>query len=179
MRLTMAKARMLHQKISTSRQVNRLSLPARLLFTWLIPHADDEGKLKGEADVIKAKVVPMTSWSLKRIEGWLEEIKNASLIYRWELNSEWFIEFVKWKDYQQLRSDRFKSSKLPSFPNKNDNQLSTDGQPDDNRVTTQSNVIESNPIESNAIEEKVNNEKSFENGMQKVERKLRELGLRN
>ena len=46
----MAISRMLHKSISHSIQVNRLSPEARLLFTWMIPHADDEGRIKGEAD---------------------------------------------------------------------------------------------------------------------------------
>jgi len=65
----MAKARMLHKKISVSVQINKLTLPARLLFTWMIPHADDEGKLKGDIEFIKAMVVPMTIWSFKKIKG--------------------------------------------------------------------------------------------------------------
>lgn len=62
----MAKARMIHKKISASTQVNRLTLPARLLFSWMIPHADDEGRIKGEPEYIKAVVVPMTRWSFKK-----------------------------------------------------------------------------------------------------------------
>src|SRR3990167_3598798 len=109
----MAKARMLHRSISTSSQVNRLSLPARLLFTWMIPHADDEGRLKGSAEYIKASVVPMTNWTFKRIKSYLEEIKSSGLIHYWQQNNEWFIEFAKWRQYQQIRKDRFEYSNLP------------------------------------------------------------------
>lgn len=64
---------MLHKKISVSIQVNNLSLPAKLLFTWLISHADDEGRLKGDILYVKATVVPMTNWSKSKVKSYLEE----------------------------------------------------------------------------------------------------------
>lgn len=143
---------MLHKKISVSAQVNKLSLPARLLFTWMIPHADDEGRLKGDPEFIKATVVPMTKWSFKTVRNYLEELKNQRLIYYWEENQEWFIEFVKWNEHQQIRKDRFEESNLPSFNKKSDDQLSTKSQPDDNQKAPQSNISESNQIEVNKSE---------------------------
>lgn len=150
----MAKARMLHKSISTSSQVNKLSLPARLLFTWLIPHADDEGRLKGDPEYVKALVVPMINWPSKKIKQYLEEIKKAGLIYYWQQNSEWFIEFVKWKQHQTIREDRRKSSILPSFSNKISNQVSTRSQPDDTQKRAEANINESNRIEVNKSEYK-------------------------
>lgn len=148
----MAKARMLHTKISVSVQVNRLTLPARLLFTWMIPHADDEGRLKGDPEYIKATVTPMTRWSFKKIGEYLNEIKDKELIYYWQENGEWFIEFIKWNEHQTIRKDRFIRSNLPSYSKKNDNQVANTCQPTDNQETTQANVIKSNPIESNKSE---------------------------
>lgn len=148
----MAKARMLHKKISLSTQVNGLALPTRLIFTWMIAHADDEGRLKGEPEYVKATVVPMTKWSFKKIKIYLEEIKNAGLINYWERSNEWFIEFVKWDEYQQIRKDRFEHSKLPSFIKENDNQLSTKEQLADNQDVSQSNISESSSVEFNKSE---------------------------
>ncbi|OIP58158.1 MAG: hypothetical protein COX79_01815 [Candidatus Levybacteria bacterium CG_4_10_14_0_2_um_filter_36_16] len=139
----MAKARMLHKKISVSTQVNKLYLPARLLFTWMIAHADDEGRLKGDADYIRAIVVPMTKWSFKKIGNYLEEIKNAGLIYYWQQNGEWFVEFIKWREHQSIRSDRYISSLLPSFMKGTDDKLATNSQPDDNQKPTQDNIVQS------------------------------------
>jgi len=148
----MAKARMLHTKISVSVQVNRLSLPARLLFSWMIPHADDEGRLNGDPEFIKAMIVPMTKWSFKKIEEYLEEIKNQGLIYYWQENGERFIEFIKWNEHQTIRKNRFKPSSLPSYSKKNDSQLATKCQPVGNQKTTQANISESNPSEVNKSE---------------------------
>ncbi len=165
----MAKARMLHKKISVSAQVNKLSLPARLLFTWMIPHTDDEGRLKGDPEFIKAIVVPMTKWSFKTVRNYLEEIKNQRLIYYWEENKEWFIEFVKWNEHQQIRKDRFEQSNLPSFNKKSDNLLSTKRQPGDNQEAPQSNVSELNEIEVNKSEGNIEEEVADENPFKKNE----------
>ena len=150
----MPKQKRLHKKISISSQVNKLTLSARLLFTWMIPHADDEGRLKVYAEYIKATVVPMTKWSFRRIKRHLEEIKNLRLIYYWEQNDDCFIEFVKWNEYQTIRKDRFEPSKLPPFSSNNNSQVETSHQPKANQETPQSNISESNPIEFNKSEYK-------------------------
>ncbi len=143
----MAKARMLHKKISVSLDVDNLSSEAQLLFTWMIAHADDDGRMKGEPQFVKANVVPMKKWSFQKVKNYLIEMKTQGLIQYWEQNSEWFIEFPKWNDYQQIRKDRYEKSKLPSFNKEKGNQVSTKQQPDDTQVAAQSNVVESSPEE--------------------------------
>jgi hypothetical protein len=152
----MAKARMLHQKISRSLQVNRLSLSAKLLFTWMIAHADDEGRLRGEPEFVKATVVPMSKWSHKRIEKYLQELKNEKLIYYWQENDDWVVEFVKWNSHQTIRKDRFTPSDLPGYNNDDDNQKTTSRQPAGNHQTTQANKSEANRSELNKSESKSN-----------------------
>lgn len=118
--------RMLHAKISDSLQVDNLSEPAQLLFTWMIAHADDEGRLKGAAKSVKAMVVPMKKWSIKKVEICLEAMKNEGLIYRWQENNEWFIEFVKWTDHQYIQKDRFKASTLSKYNQESGHTLDTE-----------------------------------------------------
>ncbi len=149
----MARARMLHKSISSSEQVNKLSLQARLLFTWTIAHADDEGRIKGSPEYIKAIVVPMTRWSFKRIRDYLEEIKNEGLIYYWNENNEWFIEFIKWNNFQSIRKDRQIPSTLPSFSEINDNHLTSKSLLTDSQLPTQYNIGESKRIEVNKSED--------------------------
>lgn len=106
---------MLNGKISVSSQVNRLSLPAKVLFTWMIAHGDDEGRLKGDIDTVRGLVVPLMGWSVKKVHSYVLELQEQGLIYYWQENNEWFIEFVKWKDYQYIQKDRFKPSTLPKY----------------------------------------------------------------
>jgi len=171
----MAKARMLHKTISLSEQVNNLSLPAQLLFTWLIPHADDEGRLKGNPKYIKALVVPYHhEWTLEEIESFLQEIKQQGLIYSWDADGKQYIEFPTWKRYQYIAKDRFHGSELPSYKEDVDDP-STPRIQSVVRLTTQSNGIESNKeeikkSEANGVAGKslksiraILNEKSFSN----------------
>ena len=170
----MATRRMLHNKISRSLQVNRLSLEAQLLFTWLISHADDEGRLYGEPEYIKGTVVPLKeSWTSKEVGGYLVEIEKQGLIYYWQDSDRTIIEFVKWLEHQKIRKDRLQHSLLPTYLKRNDNQTSTSRQPDVNQTTAQANRTEDSKeeikkSEANGVADKslksiraILNEKSF------------------
>lgn len=148
----MAKARMLHKSISTSSQVSRLSLPAQLLFTWMIPHTDVEGKLKGDPKYVRATVVPMLNWSTNKVNKCIEEIATQGLIYYWQVDNEWIIEFVNFERYQTVRIDHEKASYLPSFHNRNDSLSTNQRQSEDVTKSTQSNISESNSEEINKSE---------------------------
>lgn len=170
--------RMLHAKISDSLQVDNLSEPAQLLFTWMIAHADDEGRLKGDAKSVKAMVIPMKRWSIKKVENCLEAIKNEGLIYRWQEKNEWFIEFVKWTDHQYIQKDRFKASTLPKYNQESGHTLDTvciqtgnDSSPqakvnkvkERERKTSESNLSKSSEIEKNDQERKPHKGKEWAN----------------
>lgn len=166
----MAKARMLHNSISKSLQVSNLPIPAILLFTWIIAHADDEGRLKGDPRFIKMAVVPGIKWSYQIIAKYLNLIKDAGLIYYWQQNNEWFIEFVKWDKYQTIREDRRKPSYLPSYSHTNDSQLVTISQPNDNQQSTQDNINEIKLIEVKTSEVKPNEPIADKNSPEEVGR---------
>ena len=108
----MANRRMINKSISISLQVNRLSDFAKLLFTWMIPHADDFGRLPGEPEVIKALVVPMMKQGIKDIEKAVNEIMKENLILWYRLNDEKVIQIIKFEDHQSGLNKRT-SSKFP------------------------------------------------------------------
>ena len=56
----MAQKRMLNKTISVSKQVNKLSLKSKLIYTWSIPHLDDYGYLTKDTEVYRAIVFPMS-----------------------------------------------------------------------------------------------------------------------
>ncbi|MCB9800564.1 MAG: hypothetical protein H6773_00040 [Pseudomonadales bacterium] len=142
----MAKARMLHKTISVSEQVSNLTIEAQLLFTWLIPHADDEGRLKGNPKHIGVMVVPCHHWSPDHIQGLLEEIGGQGLIYFWEQDGQRYIEFPNWKTFQYIAKDRFHKSELPSYKECVDSPSTTRIQ-NVVKLTPQANVVESNKEE--------------------------------
>lgn len=79
---------MLSKDISLDEKVDALSCDsARLLFTWLIPHLDVEGRMYGDARLIKSIVVPRRNYSLRTIEKYLNEMEKLGLIQRYFANN--------------------------------------------------------------------------------------------
>lgn len=150
----MAKARMLHKVISTSLDIDRLPFPARLLFTWMIAHADDDGKMVGNPRFVKATVVPLAKMSTKKIQLYLERMKTLGLIYWWSENNEQYIQFPKWKKYQTIKADRYKTSDLPSFSSQNGSALDPRVIQKGSNLEPQENRIETNKNELNISEDK-------------------------
>ncbi len=144
----MSGKRMLYNTISKSMDVNKLSTPAALLFTWMISHADDDGKIRGETEYIKGTVVPMKKWTFKQVEKQLEEIEKAGLVYRWTENEMVIIEFVQWNRYQYIQKDRYKASYLPSYKRGNDHTMDTQRIQADTKSMTQDNISKVNKSET-------------------------------
>lgn len=54
-----AKARLIYSTISASERVADLGAKGALIYTWMLAHADDQGRLVGGPQHIKALVVPL------------------------------------------------------------------------------------------------------------------------
>lgn len=170
----MANRRMLSKSISTSVQVNNLSLEAQLLFTWMIAHADDDGRLKGEPEYIKAIVFPMKEMTVKKVEELLKELKKQELIYYWEKFNKKYIEFPSWLSHQQIRKDRYTPSFLPPYPSNNDNQSETTGRQQDYQQSTQYSEIKDKENQMNKEEENAR-EKEYEGKPLSLSEKYKEI----
>lgn len=105
---------MISKSISVSEQVNELSDFAALLFSWMIPHANDYGVISGSSKKIKAMVMPMRSQNAMHVEKALQEIFEQQLIWLYEINGEKFIQFREWEKHQQGLQKRTKSD-LPLY----------------------------------------------------------------
>lgn len=77
----MPRGRIIAKSISKSEKVAKLSLPATLLFTWLIPHTDREGRLDADTWSLKALFPYIDEITPENIPALLEEIVDADLIY--------------------------------------------------------------------------------------------------
>ncbi|OGG29415.1 hypothetical protein A2971_03955 [Candidatus Gottesmanbacteria bacterium RIFCSPLOWO2_01_FULL_46_21] len=108
----------------------------------MIAHGDDEGKLKGDIDTVRGLVVPLMGWSVKKVHSYVLELQKQGLIYYWQENNEWFIEFVKWTDYQYIQKDRFKRSTLPKYNKDSVSNLDTDRIQADNTSSPQAKLSE-------------------------------------
>jgi DNA replication protein DnaD len=112
----MAERRMISKVISISEKVNSLSLFGRLLYTWMIPHADDFGRLPGSPAKVRALVVPMADETVKDVEQALADMHERGLIIWYEVDGEKFIQITNFESHQQGLHKRT-PSKYPSPPN--------------------------------------------------------------
>lgn len=146
----MAEKRMLSKCISISERVNELpEIFDMLLFTWLIPHTDDFGRLTGSPAKVKALVVPMLDKSAKDVENSLIHLHNAELIIWYECNGDKYIQIVNFEKHQQGLHKRTKS-KFPEPP------VNPFEIPDDSRnfpeIPPEQNRTELNRTEENGTE---------------------------
>jgi hypothetical protein len=116
-----ARARMLSSTISTSERVNALSLKSALIYTWLIPHCDDQGRIGSNPANIKGIVVPLRSdISVEEVSRALAEMEERGLVktyepegFTWSPITE-LLQVLDWWDYQHLRDPQ--ASKYPAPP---------------------------------------------------------------
>lgn len=112
----MAEKRMISKSISISERVNMLpDVFDMLLFTWIIPHTDDFGRLTGSPAKVKALVVPMLDKSFKEIERSLQNLHEAKLVIWYQVDGDKYIQVIKFDQHQQGLHKRTRS-KLPEPP---------------------------------------------------------------
>lgn len=113
----MANRRMLCKSISISEQANDLDDFTALLFSWMIPHADDYGILPGSPRKVKALVIPLRERTADDVEKAIITMVNAGLIWWYQINGEQYIQFRTWEKHQEGLHKRSKA-KLPLYPGK-------------------------------------------------------------
>lgn len=106
----MAEKRMLSKVISVSEKVNTLpDIFDMLLFTWMIPHTDDLGRLPGSPAKIKALVAPMIDRSIADVKAALQNMCDQGLILWYESGGEKIIQILGHEKHQEgLKSRRSK-----------------------------------------------------------------------
>lgn len=116
----MAQKRLLDKKISINEQVSMLPIMGQLLFTWMIPHADDFGLLSHNPLSIKALVVPAHDITKDQVAELLELMEELQLIRTVDIDGEQYYQLTKFNDNQTLRHDRMPQTilkiKLPDNP---------------------------------------------------------------
>jgi hypothetical protein len=158
----MATRRMLAKSISISKQANSLSLFSKHLFTWLIPHADDFGRMSADPAVVKALVLPMEykmtiapgmtqtiEVTVELVAAGLQEIQASGLIIIYEVNGEECLQFPKWEDHQTGLHKRT-ASKHPEYTGDSRKFPEVPG----NSQPTEQNLTELNRTEPNGTADK-------------------------
>lgn len=113
----MAERRMIAKSISVSERVNDLpDIFDMLLFTWMIPHVDDWGRMNGSPAKIKGVVIPMLEQKGKAdVRDSLERLALARLISWYEIDGEEFVQIEQFDKHQQGLHKRTKS-RFPEPP---------------------------------------------------------------
>ncbi|OGC36386.1 hypothetical protein A3J90_08405 [candidate division WOR-1 bacterium RIFOXYC2_FULL_37_10] len=107
---------MLSKIISISEKINSISDFAKLLFTWMIPHSDDFGRMDGTPKKVKALVMPLSKHPIKKFEIALGEMASSGVIYWYTTyNNEVYLQIFNFEDHQ-TGLDRRTKSKFPDLP---------------------------------------------------------------
>ena len=108
---------MINKAISLDEKVNSLSDDtARLLFTWLIPHLDCEGRQHGDAITLKSIIFPRRNISSQKVENYLKEMEKLSLIVRYSVNGNTYLFAPHFEKHQVgLQKNKEAQSQIPPF----------------------------------------------------------------
>jgi hypothetical protein len=103
----MAQKRMIDKKISVSEKVADLSTDkARLLYTWMIPHADDLGLLPASPRTLKGLIVPMLDWNVADISTCMKEMLVLKLIQPMIYKEKKYIYITDFEKNQTFKKER-------------------------------------------------------------------------
>ncbi|MBW2609933.1 MAG: hypothetical protein JRC68_06285 [Deltaproteobacteria bacterium] len=109
--------RSLGRKISQSQRVNYLSDKGALLYTWMIPQYDDQGRMNGDPEDVKFNVVPRRGFTVEDVFNELTEMDRLELIYWYIVNDKPYIEMPKeaWEESQTFKGIKRQPSKIPTY----------------------------------------------------------------
>lgn len=114
-------ARPVSWRISNDKRVNDLTDPwAMLAFTWMIPSADNVGRLEGDPDIVASMIFPRQRDVIppERMEEILLQLHNSGLVFWYEISGEKFLQFPasSWKKHQKLVGNMKAESDFPEPP---------------------------------------------------------------
>jgi hypothetical protein len=113
----MPEGRMLKKAISESKTLGILkSDSARLIYTWLIPFLDVEGRHSADPEIIKGHIFPkVKSMTIPKIQALLLELAEGGLIilYMDRVKDEPCLQLTKFHDHQKLDPGKEGKSKFP------------------------------------------------------------------
>ena len=109
----MPRGRMLSKSISKSEKVAKLSVEGKLLFTWILPHVDVQGRIEADVWTIKAIVPYVDEITPKTIPELLTQMHKAGLIIYYG-DEHKYLQIVDFLKYQKVRTDQEAPSHIPA-----------------------------------------------------------------
>jgi hypothetical protein len=118
----MARGRMISKSLSTSRKFAQLPKIAgelgefcQLLFPLIVSHADDHGRMSGDAFTVKFQVFPISPRPEEDFEAAIRHLDTARLIDSYEVGGDKFIQVIEFDSHQTGLHKRI-DSKFPEIP---------------------------------------------------------------
>lgn len=111
-RTSRPRIRTLKPELWQDEKVGGVSRDARLLFTVLITLADDEGRFRVSPGIVLGHGYPYDEDAPKKLERWLAELTDVSLIKVYEVNGHRYGWFPSWMRHQRVQ--RPNESVLPA-----------------------------------------------------------------
>jgi len=105
---------MLKKRISFSKKLGTLkSDSARLLYTWLLPHLDVEGRYSADPDILKGHIFPkVKSMTPAKITKLLNELNEANLITLYIIDDEPYLQLKQFHKFQKIDKEKEAKSKI-------------------------------------------------------------------
>lgn len=128
----MAKGRFISKEICIDKRVNELSDGYSLVgFTWLITHADREGRIYGDPAIVKSLIFPRRpEITVSMVQKYIEEWQGVGLIKLYKSNGDIYIEFPNFAKHQVgLRKERESESTIPEYKPENEFSFEKDTEP--------------------------------------------------
>ena len=117
----MARGRFVSKEVCIDKKVNELKDPWSMLgFTWLITHADVDGRVYGDPELVKAMIFPrQKEITIEDVERFIRQWVDAGMIDWYEVDGEKFIQFLNFEKHQVgIRRDKEPVSSIPENPEK-------------------------------------------------------------
>jgi len=112
-----AKGRMLNRDISNSKGFGKLTAPAAVLFTMLIPHYTPYGKMNGDPGYLKGEVCPRIPYlTVANIPKYMKEITEHTSVKWFQYDERWWIHSIKFiSEHQHINMERIGPDLLPNY----------------------------------------------------------------
>jgi len=110
--------RSLGKRISHSKRVNKLSIRAMLLYTWLIPQYDDDGRIDGDPEDLKYNVFPRREdITVDDLVDDIEAMVALDLVTWYEVDGTPYVQMdpEAWEENQSFRGIKRIHSKIPKY----------------------------------------------------------------
>ncbi len=147
---------MISKSYSYSKEFNSVNEFDQVLFLMIQPHLDDFGKIEGEAEIVKARVLPLSKKPFKDFEIAICNLIRAGLIERYEIKGIKIIRYPKF-DKEQIGLNKRTISDYPdpdgSVHSNNFHEVPRSSQPSEQNIS-EPNLKEVNKSEYKNVADK-------------------------